>query len=67
MSKNITRGQGRGYIKENGDVCMVTCFECGRENHISAIPSGLCCWCGHDANIENHQDCRLDQLAGGLT
>ena len=47
----VARGNGTGYLSDaDGRVCMVRCFECGRENYVMAVSSGYCAWCGYNAN-----------------
>ncbi len=49
---DINKGKGTGYINDDFKICMIRCFECGKENYIPAVASGMCAWCGHDANKE---------------
>ena len=49
-SKTIRKGNGHGFIRDDGKTAMVKCFECGRENYAHAVYSGHCAWCGHNAN-----------------
>jgi hypothetical protein len=49
MNNDIRRGKGFGF-ESQGQVYMVRCFECGRENHVSLVAAGICVWCGHDGN-----------------
>ncbi len=48
--EDIRKGKGFGYRKDDGSIGMIRCFECGRENYAMAVSSGMCAWCGHDAN-----------------
>lgn len=48
--ESVREGKGFGYRAKDGSVCMIRCFECGRENWAPAVASGRCAWCGHDAN-----------------
>lgn len=52
MTKTIRKGRGHGYKSSINDklICMVRCFNCGKENYIPMVSTGLCAWCGHDAN-----------------
>lgn len=34
----------------NGKVYLVRCPKCKKENCAMAVPSGICYWCGYDAN-----------------
>lgn len=52
MSTDIRKGLGFGYQGDDGNLCMIRCFACGRENYAPAVASGSCAWCGHDANGE---------------
>lgn len=38
---------------EDGQVFLVRCPKCKRENYIPAVATGVCAWCGHDANIDD--------------
>lgn len=38
---------------ENGQAYLVRCPKCGRENYALNVASGICTWCGYDANKEN--------------
>ena len=29
---------------------LIRCPECGRENYATNVPTGICTWCGYDAN-----------------
>lgn len=49
---DIRSGAGYGYKDDDGKVCMINCFKCGRENYIMAVSSGQCAWCGYDARSE---------------
>jgi ribosomal protein L37E len=51
-TRNIKKGSGHGYQREDGTLCMIRCFSCGRENYALSVSSGLCAWCGHDANAK---------------
>lgn len=37
------------YKTENG-IYLERCPDCGRENYAPAVASGICSWCGYDAN-----------------
>lgn len=55
-SQDIRKGNGFGYMKEDGKIGMIRCFECGKENYAMSVASGICAWCGHDANTEDSHD-----------
>lgn len=40
------------FINKDGNICMVRCIKCKRENYAMAVYSGMCAWCGHDANAD---------------
>lgn len=44
-----------GYIfkDEKGKKFLVRCPSCGRENYAPNVASGVCSWCGFDANVED--------------
>lgn len=48
--KDISQGNGFGFILPNNHICMIRCFNCGRENYAMAVTSGFCSWCGFNAN-----------------
>ena len=35
---------------DEGDIFLVRCPKCGRENYAPAVATGQCAWCGFDAN-----------------
>lgn len=37
----------------NGKTYLVRCPKCGKENYALAVSSGVCCWCGYDANKDH--------------
>lgn len=42
---------GHGYIgKTSGKIGLIRCPECGRENYAPNVVSGICCFCGFNAN-----------------
>lgn len=48
MEERRTRGgysfnTGRGWY-------LVRCHDCGRENWMLSVISGICCWCGYNDN-----------------
>ena len=34
----------------DGKTYLVKCTKCGKENYGPAVASGICAWCGFDAN-----------------
>jgi hypothetical protein len=57
MTIDVRKGKGFGYCKDDGTVCMIRCFACGKENYAMAVNSGCCAWCGHNANKEGEKSC----------
>ncbi len=53
MTKIIQKGNGHGFKRDDGKTAMRNCFDCGRENYAIAVHSGICAWCGYDANDSN--------------
>lgn len=42
---------GGGFIgKKDGDVGLQRCPACTAENYVMAVMTGICAWCGFDAN-----------------
>lgn len=50
---NTQQKIGYGYSPKKGDrkgqICIVRCPRCKRENYALAVSQGLCAWCGFDA------------------
>ncbi len=44
--RDVRRGKGYGFVSESGNIWMLRCFECGRENYAPNVASGTCAWCG---------------------
>lgn len=51
-SVEVKKMNGFGYKTKEGKICMVRCFSCGKENYAMTVSSGICAWCGYDANRE---------------
>ena len=49
---NITKGLGKGFVSISGKIYLLRCFECGKENYAACVSSGICAWCGYNANEE---------------
>ena len=43
---------GTGYKPKEGEdrICLMRCPKCGRENYAMNVTTGVCTWCGFDAN-----------------
>lgn len=58
-NKIVLLAQGVDYYPDSGEVHLIRCPECGRENYAVAVASGKCCWCGFDGrsliNIKNEK------------
>lgn len=50
MNTVIKNGKGSGYKRRDNKLGMLRCFDCGKENYASSVHSGICAWCGFDAN-----------------
>ena len=49
--KETKHGKGFSFWNEsNQRWYMIRCHECGSENYSLSVSSGICWWCGHDAN-----------------
>ena len=46
---------GDNYRGDDGRIRLVRCYKCGgrygKENYLPAVMSGICAWCGDDANL----------------
>lgn len=42
----------KNFAGKDGKIFLVKCppSECGLENYASAVATGICAWCGFDAN-----------------
>ena len=40
------------FITKDGNVYLVRCPKCDKENWAPAVASGQCAWCGFDGNTE---------------
>ena len=38
------------FVKDDGKLAMVKCLKCEQENYALNVLSGICTWCGFDAN-----------------
>ena len=44
------------FIGWYGKTYLVRCPKCKKENYAMAVSSGVCCWCGYDANKEGGEE-----------
>lgn len=47
-------GKYAGF-KSNGKTYLQRCPKCDKENYAMNVSSGICTWCGFDANKETNQ------------
>lgn len=40
------------FVKKDGTLALQKCPKCNKENYAMAVLSGICCWCGYNANKE---------------
>ena len=43
-------------FEANGKTYLVRCPKCKRENYAMSVSSGICAWCGYDANGEKQDE-----------
>ena len=43
-------------IEVDGKTYLVRCPKCNRENYAISVSSGVCCWCGYDANKDGDEE-----------
>jgi ribosomal protein L37E len=46
MAKRILLAKGVDYYPETGNVHLIRCPKCNRENYAPAVADGVCVWCG---------------------
>ena len=46
----------------DGKMYLVRCPKCHKENWSGAVSSGVCCWCGFDANPKEFKDEHLKRM-----
>lgn len=56
--REIYEAKGNGYIDKQDKICMIRCFECGKENYAMNVSSGFCTWCGYNPNSESEKSKR---------
>lgn len=37
-------------FEADGSIYLIICPKCNKENYATAVSSGICVWCGYDAN-----------------
>lgn len=45
----------------NGDILLLRCPKCNRENWALEVANGKCCWCGYDAHEDQELKERIDK------
>lgn len=45
MAKRILLAKGVDYYPETGDIHLIRCPKCNRENYLPAVATGVCVWC----------------------
>ena len=52
-----------GYVwkSDDGQLALVRCPKCSRENYIMNVLSGQCTWCGYKAKEEDVREEPTDQ------
>ena len=40
----------KGLWQQEGSIYMARCPKCGRENYTPNVLTGICAWCGYNAN-----------------
>lgn len=43
-------------FEANGKTYLVRCPKCERENYAMSVSSGICAWCGYNANKEHNDE-----------
>lgn len=43
-------------FEADGKTYLVRCPKCKRENYAMSVSSGICAWCGYDANKEGGEE-----------
>lgn len=46
MGKRILLAKGVDYYPATGDIHLIRCPKCNRENYLPAVATGVCVWCG---------------------
>ena len=46
----LTETSSPNFIDEKGQVYLVRCPECKKENYSANVASGICTWCSFDLN-----------------
>ena len=54
MAKNFISFKGIDYYPLSGEIHLLRCPQCNRENYILNISAGVCTWCGYNANKDEN-------------
>jgi ribosomal protein L37E len=52
MEKPKIIPKGTFWVEKEGKLYMERCPKCRAENYAPNVASGICTWCGYDANDE---------------
>lgn len=63
---DIKQGSGFGYIDDKNIICMIRCFDCGKENYVFTVSEGYCAWCGYNPTVEAKQGLIKDLITGDV-
>lgn len=44
------------YAEDDGQVCMIYCPSCDRENYAIVVATGKCAWCPFDPNTDAKEE-----------
>ena len=61
MEKPIIIPKGCFWVEKENMLYMVCCPICGAENYAPNVASGICTWCGWNANKEEYYSAELNE------
>lgn len=50
------------FFSADGQLFLLRCGRCGRENHACAVAAGFCAWCRWNDPLDNTTDAALHEL-----
>lgn len=62
MAKNFISFKGVDYYPHSNELHLVRCPKCNRENYMLNVRSGVCTWCGYNANNDDELKQELETL-----